>query len=125
MRLWTILRAHPAAAHMLACVIAVYGALLRLDAFTGKYGPLDRPAWARVVTEEVAPMVPSIRPAGIVWGRVAHPYAGGDPINYPAYAREMTSFYQPRRSAVRLAGLEPAGGRAPVVRARAAGAVTW
>ena len=39
-----------------ALLITLYGALLRLDAFTGKYGPLDHPGWARVMTHDIAPL---------------------------------------------------------------------
>jgi hypothetical protein len=78
-----------------AIVISVYGALLRLDAFTGKYGTLDHPAWARVATHQIAPLARHLRPSGVQWGRVPHPYVGGDPDSYLQFAREMTSFYQP------------------------------
>jgi hypothetical protein len=78
-----------------ALLISAFGALLRLDAFTGKYGTLDRPAWARVATHDVAPLARRLRPAHVQWGRVAQPYVGGDPYSYLKYAREMDSFYQP------------------------------
>ena len=78
-----------------AVLICLYGALLRLDAFTGKYGPLDRPAWARIVTHDIAPLTQQIRPSTVLWGRIPNPYVGGDPYTYLKYAREMTSFYQP------------------------------
>jgi hypothetical protein len=78
-----------------ALFICAYGALLRLDAFTGKYGALDHPAWARVVTHDIAPLARHVRPSTIVWGRIAQPYVGGDPYTYLTYAREMSSFYQP------------------------------
>jgi hypothetical protein len=78
-----------------ALLITLYGALLRLDAFTGKYGPLDRPAWARIMTHDVAPLTRHLRPSTVQWRREPRPYIGGDPITYLAYAREMTTFYQP------------------------------
>lgn len=78
-----------------ALLITLYGALLRLDAFTGKYGPLDHPAWARVMTHEIAPLTRHLRPSTVQWRREPRPYVGGDPITYLAYAREMTTFYQP------------------------------
>jgi 4-amino-4-deoxy-L-arabinose transferase-like glycosyltransferase len=78
-----------------ALLITLYGGLLRLDAYTGKYGRLDHPAWARVMTRDVAPFARALRPAGVTWGREKQPYVGGDPINYLAFARAMTSFYQP------------------------------
>lgn len=78
-----------------ALMISGYGALLRLDAFTAKYGPLEHPAWARFVTHDVAPIASRLRPSHVQWGRVAHPYVGGDPYGYLKFARQMTSFYQP------------------------------
>src|SRR5918994_2860255 len=78
-----------------ALLITLYGALLRLDAFTGKYGTLEHPAWARVMTHDVAPIARQLRPSTVQWRREPRPYVGGDPITYLAYAREMTTFYQP------------------------------
>lgn len=80
---------------MALAIIIVAAGLLRLDAFVGKYGTLDRPAWARVATQQVAPLAVPLRPAGVEWTRERAPYVGGDPINYIAYAREMESLYQP------------------------------
>jgi len=88
-------RLRPAAATAAALLITLYGGLLRLDTFTARYGTLDRPAWARLMTRNVAPLARGVRPAGVVWGREEHPYVGGDPINYLAFARAMTNFYQP------------------------------
>ncbi len=88
-----VVRPRPAAAHVLAAIIMLYGGLLRLDAFTGKYGELGAPAWARFVTSEVAPLAQHLRPE-VHWGREPRPYVGGDPINYLTFAREMTWFYQ-------------------------------
>jgi 4-amino-4-deoxy-L-arabinose transferase-like glycosyltransferase len=79
----------------LAVAITIYGGLLRLDSFVGKYGTLDHPAWARIATTNVAPLVPTIRPSRVTWYRVPKPYVGGDPITYIEYGRQMTSFYQP------------------------------
>jgi hypothetical protein len=110
-------------------LIALYGGLLRLDAFTGMYGTLDRPAWARIMTHDVAPVARHLRPSTVTWGRVARPYVGGDPITYLEYARAMTSFYQPHvREPVFLAttrlGLWAAGGQdAGISFASAAGSV--
>jgi Dolichyl-phosphate-mannose-protein mannosyltransferase len=78
-----------------AMLITLYGGLLRLDAFTGKYGRLFWPGWARVVTDDVAPLTAHLRPSTVIWGHLARPYVGGDPITYLEYAREMTAFYQP------------------------------
>lgn len=80
---------------VVAALITLYGGLLRLDALVGMYGTLDHPRWARVVTTDVASLVPPIRPSAVQWQRIAQPYVGGDPVNYLKYAREMTSFYQP------------------------------
>jgi hypothetical protein len=89
------LRSRAAIAPALAIVITLYGGLLRLDSFVGKYGTLDHPAWARIATTHVAPLVPAIRPASVHWTREPNPYVGGDPITYIQYGREMKSFYQP------------------------------
>lgn len=78
-----------------ALFITAYGALLRLDAFTAKYGTLEHPSWARIATTRVAPIAGHLRPATVVWGREPRPYVGGDPITYLRFGREMTSFYQP------------------------------
>jgi hypothetical protein len=71
------------------------GALLRLDAFTGHYGTLEHPAWARVATRDIAPAARRVRPGSVAWAPIADPYVGGDPINYLKFAREMRTFYQP------------------------------
>jgi hypothetical protein len=77
-----------------ALAICAYGALLRLHALTDRYGTLERPAWARVLTTNVAPLARHIEPAVYAWRRVAVPYVGGDPGSYLKFAREMRSFYQ-------------------------------
>jgi hypothetical protein len=79
----------------IAFLIIAFGSLLRLDAFVQKYGPLEHPGWARVLTRGVAPLAVHLRPAFFTWRPETRPYLGGDPINYLRYAREMTSFYQP------------------------------
>ncbi len=86
----------PSAVTSAALLITLYGGLLRLDAFTGKYGTLDRPAWARFMTHDVAPLTRHLRPSNVVWHRVEHPYVGGDPMAYVTWARVMQSFYEPR-----------------------------
>src|SRR4029078_18285 len=78
-----------------ALLITCYCALLRLAAFTQKYGTFDHPAWARVMTRDVAPLARSLRPSRIRFGVERNPYVGGDPISYLQYSREMTAFYQP------------------------------
>jgi 4-amino-4-deoxy-L-arabinose transferase-like glycosyltransferase len=89
------LRTRRVAVHVLAVVITLYGGLLRLDAFVSKYGAVDHPAWARIVTHHVAPLAGPLAPERLHWPREARPFVGGDPINYLKYAREMESFYQP------------------------------
>ena len=93
--MWAALRRRQVIAPVLAIAITLYGGLLRLDAFVGKYGPLDHPTWARIATHDIAPLVAGIRPSSIQWTRVSTPYVGGDPITYIQYGREMTTFYQP------------------------------
>lgn len=80
----------------LALLIAVvaYGAVLRVDAYVQKYGQLDRPGWANVLTRDGAAVAEWVRPSKYRWAHVDRPYIGGDPINYLKYAREMRSFYQ-------------------------------
>ena len=93
--MWAGVRSRAAIAHALAVVITLYGGLLRLDSFVGKYGTLDHPAWARIATRNIAPLVPAIRPQSVHWTHEPNPYVGGDPITYIQYGREMESFYQP------------------------------
>ena len=84
----------------LACIL-VHGALLRIDAITGRYGPVASPSWlAAVQTRSFAP--PSaIRPASISWQpEPVFPHRDGtsshyrsDPYTYLDAARNMSSFY--------------------------------
>jgi hypothetical protein len=112
-----------------AAMITLYGALLRLDAFVGKYGRLDHPAWARVMTHDVAPFARVIRPTAVQWTKERTPYVGGDPIGYLKFGREMTTFYQPHfREPVFLAAVRASlwmldGQDAAVSLASAAGSV--
>ena len=93
-RLRALLTRPATIAHALAVLIVIYGALLRLDAYVGKYGALDHPAWARVATRTIAPLTASIKPSNIAWRTEKAPYVGGDPYTYIKYGREMRSFYQ-------------------------------
>lgn len=88
------IRTKTAAFTALAVLVTLYGGLLRLDAFVQKYGVLERPAWARALTRDVAPLAHALRPSTFSWRPEARPYVGGDPINYIRFAREMTGFYQ-------------------------------
>jgi dolichyl-phosphate-mannose-protein mannosyltransferase len=90
----TGLRAPRTAAHVLAALIVLYGAMLRLDAFVEKYGALDHPRWARVVTRGIAPLAARLRPDAVQWRPETRPFVGGDPVTYLRFAREMKGFYQ-------------------------------
>ena len=74
--------------------ITLFGALLRLDSLTVKYGWLEHPAWAVRVEQTLLPVSRALRPAAVPWGHVDKPYVGGDPANYLRFAREMRHFYQ-------------------------------
>jgi hypothetical protein len=78
----------------LALAITAYGGILRLNVLSSRYGVVDHPAWARVLTARVAPIARFLEPRIYAWPRVEHPYAGGDPVNYLRFGREMRSFYQ-------------------------------
>lgn len=80
---------------VLALVITAYGGLLRVDALVQRYGPVDRPGWARVLTHAAPRWAAPVRPTAHQWRPIANPYVGGDPINYLRFAREMRTFYQP------------------------------
>lgn len=82
-------------------VILAHGALLRLDAITGQYGPVSSPRWlAAFQTREFADPE-RIRPASIRWEpEQPYPHRNGpstfyrsDPYTYLDAARKMTSFY--------------------------------
>jgi hypothetical protein len=79
---------------LLAFLITVYGAVLRLNVIESRYGPIERPGWARVVTAKAADAAPHLQPGMYAWPPDPNPYVGGDPIGYLKFAREMRSFYQ-------------------------------
>jgi 4-amino-4-deoxy-L-arabinose transferase-like glycosyltransferase len=79
---------------VLALLITAYGGVLRLNVITSRYGPIQRPAWARVLGDRVAPIARHLEPGMYAWPAEEHPYVGGDPITYLKFAREMRSFYQ-------------------------------
>jgi 4-amino-4-deoxy-L-arabinose transferase-like glycosyltransferase len=79
---------------VLALLITAYGGVLRLNVITSRYGPIERPAWARVLADRIAPLARHLEPGMYAWPPVAVPYVGGDPITYLRFAREMRSFYQ-------------------------------
>jgi Dolichyl-phosphate-mannose-protein mannosyltransferase len=80
---------------VLALLITIYGGLVRLDAIVERYGPVEHPGWARVLTHAAPRWAAAIKPDAHRWDRIAHPYIGGDPINYLRFSREMRTFYQP------------------------------
>ena len=91
----------PAAAWTVLAGILLYGALLRIDAITARYGPVSSPGWLNAVqTRAIAPPL-SIRPASITWqSEGMYPHADGkdthyvsDPYTYLGAARTMSSFY--------------------------------
>lgn len=84
----------PGATILALAAIALFAAMLRLDAVTAKYGWLDQPAWALRLEGTLVPVSRAVLPAAVSWGRVETGYAGADPINYLKYAREMRHFYQ-------------------------------
>jgi 4-amino-4-deoxy-L-arabinose transferase-like glycosyltransferase len=84
----------------LACIL-VHGALLRIDAITGRYGPVTSPRWLSAVQTRSLAAPTAIRPAAIVWEREPlFPHRDGrptyyrsDPYIYLDAARNMTAFY--------------------------------
>jgi hypothetical protein len=78
----------------LVLLATAYGSVLRFEVLVERYGTIDHPRWARVVTQDIAPLAKHLHPSAYRWYRVDNPYVGGDPINYIKYAREMRSFYQ-------------------------------
>ncbi len=86
--------ARRAAPVIVALLITAYGGLLRLDAVVHRYGTVEHPGWARMLTHAVPGWAAPVKPAAHEWQRIATPYVGGDPINYLRFAREMRTFYQ-------------------------------
>ena len=102
----------PSAAHRvgraltaaLLIAIVAYGALLRFDALTLKYGPVRAPSWLRSLQQTRAPGS-VLRPREVTWDPVpTYPHRDGpptqylsDPYTYLQYAREMSSFYAAHR----------------------------
>jgi len=78
----------------LALALTLYGGILRLNVLSSRYGAVDRPAWAHVLTAKIAPIAKYLEPRIYAWPPEDQPYAGGDPINYLRFGREMRSFYQ-------------------------------
>jgi hypothetical protein len=81
-------------------LIVSYGALLRLDAFTDKYGLVEQPHWVRTVQQTLRRPVSALHPAAVAWSPIApYPHRDGppslyrsDPYTYLQFAREMRAF---------------------------------
>ena len=76
-----------------AVVIVMIAAALRFETVCVMYGPFDRPSWLFELEAHTRARIAALRPVPFYIGAVEQPYAGGDPINYLRFAREMTSFY--------------------------------
>ena len=84
----------------LACIVA-HGALLRIDAITAKYGPVDAPSLVTAVQTRAFLRPEAIRPASVAWPpEPLYPHKDGtathyrsDPYTYLGAARTMPSFY--------------------------------
>ena len=82
-------------------VIVSYGALLRLDAITAKFGPVASPRWLSALQTRTFAPPDAVRPRTFVWQPAPlFPHQDGppthyisDPYTYLRYGREMRSFY--------------------------------
>lgn len=80
--------------------VVLYGAVLRVDALTGMYGPVTSPGWLKLM-QHARTGESALRPDAMAWAPVPdYPHADGpptryrsDPYTYLKYAREMRSFY--------------------------------
>ncbi len=84
----------PALPLVLVLIATAFGALLRAEVLVERYGTVDHPWWARVLTQKLAPLMEPLHPSAFRWHRIEQPYVGGDPIAYIQYGREMRGFYQ-------------------------------
>jgi dolichyl-phosphate-mannose-protein mannosyltransferase len=97
---------------LLICIL-LYAALLRFDALFKSYGPYDQPRWLASMQPAIGAAAAAITPDW-PWSRDTTPYAGGDPINYLKFARQMRNFYaahvrEPMFPAVTKIGLRLSG----------------
>jgi hypothetical protein len=92
-RAWRMWRLGRWIAPAAAVVIVIIAAALRFETICVMYGPFDHPAWLFELEAHTRARIASLRPVHFYIGAVEQPYAGGDPINYLRFAREMTSFY--------------------------------
>lgn len=84
----------------LACILA-HGALLRIDAITGRYGVVSSPRWLAAVQTRSIAAPAGIRPDAVAWQREplfphrdgVSTYYRSDPYIYLDAARHMTAFY--------------------------------
>jgi hypothetical protein len=76
-----------------AVIIVIVAAALRFETICVMYGPFERPTWLFELEAHTRSRIAALRPVNLYVGAVEQPYAGGDPINYLRFAREMTSFY--------------------------------
>jgi 4-amino-4-deoxy-L-arabinose transferase-like glycosyltransferase len=72
-------------------LVMLYGAFLRFDAITLKYGPVSSPAWLHDLQASRA-RDSVLRPRSMTWDRVEGRYIS-DPYTYLIHAREMRHFY--------------------------------
>jgi 4-amino-4-deoxy-L-arabinose transferase-like glycosyltransferase len=97
----SLARLGPALAWTALAAILIHGALLRLDAITARYGPVDnKPLVAAVQARSLLPPA-AIRPASVAWqpeplyahrdGTSTH--YRSDPYTYLDAGRNMSSFY--------------------------------
>lgn len=86
----------------LACIL-IYGALLRIDAITARYGVVSSPRWIAAVQTRGVLAPTGIRPRSMTWDpEPLYPHADGiatkyrsDPYIYLDAARKMNAFYAP------------------------------
>jgi hypothetical protein len=87
----------------LALLVVLYGAILRLDAITLKYGPVTQPGLLRSVQLSLVSL--GLRPRRVTWEPVPEylhrdgppTHYLSDPYTYLQYAREMHGFYAAHR----------------------------
>jgi hypothetical protein len=80
---------------LLAVLVVLYAAVLRLDAVTLMHGPVDAPQWLQSL-QSSRPAVSALRPPTMTWQRWEGRYIS-DPYTYLQYAREPRGFYDAHR----------------------------
>ncbi|HVL66525.1 MAG TPA: glycosyltransferase family 39 protein [Vicinamibacterales bacterium] len=80
---------------LLLALVLAYGALLRFDALTLTYGPVERPGWLRTLQQSRGASS-FLRPSTFHWERWEGRYIS-DPYTYLRYGREMRAFYAAHR----------------------------